>query len=474
LKQMKLQLENVGNHNMSSFEDSYSLYLKLNDSKEGKYANKPHIRAALTSLSDALRIFGPECVIASYNGGKDAVVIMHLLRAALAAYSVKHNRLWRPKLIYFVHDKEFPEVKELVFDTAKRYDLELVDFECNFVDGLTKTVKDANGKPLAFVLGTRKGDPNCKEQEVFAPSSDWMPPFMRVNPILSWSYGEVWDFLRDFELPYCSLYDEGYTSLGRIDDTEKNPALKSPDGSYLPASELRDYNLERAGRMQKEDNTDVTTLALAAIERNLKLFELAKSVAVVFVENQQNQNPKDESQSIVDIILSRFRSVGHSVGRVRSRTWVKDVELQEEVARLTKTHDLVLVFPSSQTSDRPFSCDVLVDTISFDGSSPRFYANVLVLQSSQHLSHLESGLKSLSQKQFKRLAKVVVNTSTVILANHIKALREEGMDAEEITLFGGFDFLDGHRTILSIDDASPLFSKLLSALTAHKIKITHN
>lgn len=38
-------------------------------------------------------------------------------------------------------------------------------------------------RPLAFVLGTRKGDPNSIGQETFAPSSDWLPPFMRVNPV---------------------------------------------------------------------------------------------------------------------------------------------------------------------------------------------------------------------------------------------------------------------------------------------------
>ena len=77
----------------------------------------------------------------------------------------------------------------------------------------------------AFVLGTRRGDPNCGDQERFAPSSSWMPAFMRVNPILDWEYGHVWHFLRTFSLPYCSLYDQGYTSLGKSTDTRPNPAL---------------------------------------------------------------------------------------------------------------------------------------------------------------------------------------------------------------------------------------------------------
>ena len=37
-----------------------------------------------------------------------------------------------------------------------------------------------------------------------------------VNPIVDWSTDEVWQFIRENNLPYCSLYDEGFSRLGCI------------------------------------------------------------------------------------------------------------------------------------------------------------------------------------------------------------------------------------------------------------------
>jgi len=42
------------------------------------------IRSALSVLGDALRLYGHERCRVSFNGGKDADVILHLMRAALA------------------------------------------------------------------------------------------------------------------------------------------------------------------------------------------------------------------------------------------------------------------------------------------------------------------------------------------------------------------------------------------------------
>ena len=114
------------------------------------------------------------------------------------------------------------------------------------------------------MLGTRSSDPNATGQQDFAPSSDWMPPFMRVNPILSWSYADVWAFLRVYTLPYCSLYDDGYTSLGKMRDTQRNPALRAADGTYACAWQLADGSLERAGRAVRSSSTGAKVSAATA------------------------------------------------------------------------------------------------------------------------------------------------------------------------------------------------------------------
>ncbi len=37
-----------------------------------------------------------------------------------------------------------------------------------------------------------------------------------VNPIIDWTDTDVWEFIRTENVPYCGLYDEGWTRLGCI------------------------------------------------------------------------------------------------------------------------------------------------------------------------------------------------------------------------------------------------------------------
>lgn len=37
-----------------------------------------------------------------------------------------------------------------------------------------------------------------------------------LNPIIDWTTEEVWEFIHKYDVPYCCLYDQGFTRLGCI------------------------------------------------------------------------------------------------------------------------------------------------------------------------------------------------------------------------------------------------------------------
>lgn len=108
-------------------KDSLALYEKLRNCKDA-YMSK-QLNSALDILDDAMRLYGPEQLFASYNGGKDAVVVLHLLRAVAAKRTADTGVLCRPEFIYFAVKDEFPEVLEHIEETEKMYNLNLRKYE---------------------------------------------------------------------------------------------------------------------------------------------------------------------------------------------------------------------------------------------------------------------------------------------------------------------------------------------------------
>lgn len=99
-------------------------------------------------------------------------------------------------------------------------------------------------------MGIRRDDPGSEKLEPFKYTDAGWPKLMRVCPILDWSYSEIWKFLLEHKVPYCSLYDQGYTSIGDKATTSPNPLLRDPKNPslYLPAHTLLDSSAERHGR----------------------------------------------------------------------------------------------------------------------------------------------------------------------------------------------------------------------------------
>lgn len=194
----------------------------------------------------------------SFNGGKDSTVLLHLIRIALAlrtsvepSNNPKSSTETQPfhahiTTFFFHNDGDFQDITDFTHQTNHDYLLHMRVLHGDFKAGLEAFLQETQVK--AILLGTRRGDPNAPGQETFCPSSKGWPPFMRVNPILEWTYHDVWAFLRCAELPYCCLYDHGYTSLGAVSNTRPNDALAREDGTFAPAYLLPDARLERAGR----------------------------------------------------------------------------------------------------------------------------------------------------------------------------------------------------------------------------------
>ncbi|WOO79680.1 FAD synthase [Vanrija pseudolonga] len=149
--------------------------------------------------------------------------------------------------VYFTSANPFPEMEAFVIESVNRYALDLYRFGGGMKAALSEYLSCLGGSEVrAILLGTRQGDPNGKVA-VLAPTDPSWPQVLRVHPVLDWTYDDIWSFLRELDVEYCSLYDEGYTSLGSTTNTLPNPYLKTATG-YEPAWKLRDGSQERAGR----------------------------------------------------------------------------------------------------------------------------------------------------------------------------------------------------------------------------------
>ncbi|XP_024992380.1 FAD synthase-like isoform X2 [Cynara cardunculus var. scolymus] len=296
---------------------------------------------AIYVIQRALALYSIEEVAFSFNGGKDSTVLLHLLRAGHFLHQVEYGHsngdlsdrefTFPIRTIYFESPSAFPEISSFTYETADSYGVQLDILRQDFKSGLEALLK---AKPIrAIFLGVRIGDPTAVGQEQFSPSSSGWPPFMRVNPILDWSYRDVWAFLLTCKVQYCGLYDQGYTSIGSIHDTVPNALLCIKDSAvgkqkFRPAYMLSDGRLERAGRARK---SSLIAGRVPAVSNGLKC-----------VEPNQSSVLTASIVAVGDDILKL-----HSIGWLVSQIAIvqNDVDsVAEEVERRKSMSDMVFIY----------------------------------------------------------------------------------------------------------------------------------
>ncbi|KAL3839698.1 hypothetical protein ACJIZ3_024289 [Penstemon smallii] len=306
---------------------------------------------AIYVIQRALALYSFEEVAFSFNGGKDSTVLLHLLRAGYHLHKAakkqssgdpKDAEITHPiRTIYFESPSAFPEINSFTYDTAFTYKLEMEIIRLDFKSGLEALLK---AKPIkAIFLGVRIGDPTAVGQEQFSPSSPGWPAFMRVNPILDWSYRDVWAFLLTCKVQYCSLYDQGYTSIGSIHDTVPNALLCQSSNSeekFKPAYFLTDGRLERAGRVKKFTSQTLSSSVSNGLNEDSHMKSMLTASVIAVGDEVLFGTVEDRIGSVLG---KKLHSIGWAVSHVTvTRNDIDSVA--DEIERQKSTNNLVFIY----------------------------------------------------------------------------------------------------------------------------------
>jgi FAD synthetase len=183
-----------------------------------------YARETLEHISAVFDTYGPEHVSLCFNGGKDCTVLMHLLVAAFAHRGVAGGVASIP-IVYFKFEEELEELEAFIADMSRYYRFQLTVISGPTMKDCVATLLTRFPRTRAMFMGQRLGDPGSSSLSLISPSDPSWPPLDRVNSILTWSYQQVWQFLLSLRLPFCRLYELGYTSLGARALTVPNPLL---------------------------------------------------------------------------------------------------------------------------------------------------------------------------------------------------------------------------------------------------------
>ncbi|CCW62440.1 unnamed protein product [Phytomonas sp. EM1] len=182
----------------------------------------------------------------SFNGGKDCVVVVELIREVLGLEALKQV------IFFFLEnpESEFLEMEQFRNKYFKErlpgITLHKIDSRDGMLQGLWR-VKRQFGIKASF-MGTRRDDLSQPPSFPWEPNTVEWPTMLRVYPILHWSYRNVWNYILSANVPFCVLYSYGYTSLGDCRSTYKNSKLLISGGEYAPAWMLQTSEHEREGR----------------------------------------------------------------------------------------------------------------------------------------------------------------------------------------------------------------------------------
>jgi len=168
---------------------------------------------------DRLRNFEPkDGYYLAFSGGKDSVTILRLAEMAGVKFDAHYHitTVDPPELVRFIKtqhpdvERHRPEKTMFQLILHKHWPPMRKQRYC------CEWLKEHGGDGRTVVQGVRWAEsPRRKAQRKMVEICG-RRDMRTVNPIIDWSDFDVWQFIRQEKVPYCALYDEGFTRLGCV------------------------------------------------------------------------------------------------------------------------------------------------------------------------------------------------------------------------------------------------------------------
>lgn len=200
----------------------------------------------------------PEGYYLAFSGGKDSVTLLRLAQMAGVRYDAHYSvtTVDPPELVRFIRDAH-PEV---VWDRPRYSMWRLVVRNgappTRIARYCCKELKEDKGAGRLVLTGIRWAE---SRQRRLRPMTEacYKGGKHYLHPIIDWSDADVWGVIREQQIPYCELYDEGFTRLGCVMCPMKRKRAQLEDAVRWPrlyAAWLRAFGhmVERRREMDKE------------------------------------------------------------------------------------------------------------------------------------------------------------------------------------------------------------------------------
>lgn len=190
---------------------------------------------------DRLRAFEPEeGYWLAFSGGKDSVVIKALADMAGVKYDAHYSltTVDPPELVRFIKDKH-PDVSitKPALSMWRLIEKKMIP-PTRMARYCCSEMKESSGTGRITITGVRWAESARRaknahlitigfggKETVYNDENDetrrtvencYRTRKTLVNPIIDWEDEDVWEFIREYNIPYCPLYDEGFKRLGCI------------------------------------------------------------------------------------------------------------------------------------------------------------------------------------------------------------------------------------------------------------------